>query len=93
MTANILMSLVAAAAFLALSAAMPRHQAALFGRKLSRIESRRARFGGWALLAVLLAIALSLGGIGRSVLVFAGYATLGAGIAVGLQCWRGRRVS
>lgn len=90
MTANILMSVVAASAFLALSAAMPRHQVALFGRKLSRPENRRARLGGWALLVALLAVALSLSGIGRGILVFAGYATLGAGIAVGLQCWRGR---
>lgn len=90
MTANILMSLIAAAAFSSLSAAMPRHQAALFGRKLSTTENHRARCGGWALLVALFAIALSLGGIGRGVLIFAGYATLGAGIAVGLQCWRGR---
>jgi hypothetical protein len=90
MTANILLLLVAVAAFLALSAAMPRHQAVLLGRKLSRTESHRARFGGWALLAALFAIAVTLFGGGRGVLVFAGYATLGAAIAVGLQCWRGR---
>lgn len=87
MTANILM-LLFTAAFLALSASMPRHQVALFGRKLSETEIRRARFGGWVLLIALFAIALTLFGIGRGVLVFAGYATLGAGIAVGLQCLR-----
>ncbi len=90
MVANILMSLIAAAAFLVLSAAMPRHQAALFGQKLSKTENRRARFGGWVLLAALFTIAVNLVGIGRGVLIFAGYSTLGAAVAVALQCWRGR---
>lgn len=88
--ANILMSLIAAVAFLGLSAAMPRHQTALFHRKLSKAENRRARFGGWALLIALLAIASHRFGFGRGLLVFAGYATLGAAIVVGFQCWRSR---
>ena len=87
----ILMLAVSTAAFLALSAAMPRHQTDLFRRKLSKPESRRARWGGWILLAALLALAIIPFGVGRGLPMFAGYATSGAGMAVALQCWCGRR--
>jgi hypothetical protein len=90
MMTNVLLLPIAVAAFLALSAAMPRHQIALFSRKLSEPESRRARICGWTLLIAMAAAAAAKFGIGRGILVVAGYATIGAGIAVGLQTWRSR---
>ncbi len=90
MIADILMFLFADAAFLMLCAAMPRHQAQLIGRKLPARSSRLARAGGWAFLTLLFVIACLWHGAAQGVLLFAGYSTVGAALAVAFLCWRGR---
>lgn len=74
--------LLALGAFLALCAGLPRHQQALFRRKLEPGATRALRIAGWALLAGNFALAWGVFGFGRGMVLTAGYATLGALAAV-----------
>ena len=74
--------MLAMAGFLALCAGLPRHQPAMFKRKLHPHASRALRLAGWGLLAGLFALAWQAFGLGRAMVVTAGYATVGAFTAV-----------
>ena len=74
--------LLALGAFLALCAGLPRHQQALFRRKLEPGATRALRITGWTLLACAFALAWAVFGFGRGAVLTAGYATLGALTAV-----------
>ncbi len=74
--------MLAMAGFLALCAGLPRHQPAMVKRKLQPRASRAMRLVGWSLLAGLFALAWQAFGFGRAMVVTAGYATVGALVAV-----------
>lgn len=79
---HVALLMLAMAAFLALCAGLPRHQPAMFKRKLQPRASRALRLAGWGLLAGLFALAWQAFGLGRAMVATAGYATVGALVAV-----------
>lgn len=79
---HVLLLLLALAAFQALCAGLPRHQQALFRRKLDAPATRGLRVAGWVLLVALYACAWAAYGFGRGTVLTAGYATVGALAAV-----------
>jgi hypothetical protein len=79
--------------FFALCAAVPRHQPHLLSRRLRPAASRRVRAGGWILLTSGFALSWYSFGPGRGMPIFAGIATLGAAVVVGLLTVRSNRRS
>lgn len=58
--AHLICQLLALAAFACLALAMDRHQEDVLGRELPPAQTRRLRWGGWALLALSLWAALQV---------------------------------
>ena len=79
---------LAAAGFLSLCAANPRHQRDLTGRTFFSRQARAVRWSGWAALAVALVVAVTGLGAAHGVLVWTGALSLGAALAIGLLAAR-----
>ena len=84
MSAHLLLMVLGIGGFVALCAGQSRYQPALVGRKLDPTTARRLRWTGWALIATLGIAACGAFGAGRGLVLLAGYASLGAGVAVAL---------
>ena len=67
-------------AFACLALAMPRHQAAVFGKGLSRAASRSLRGAGWAGLIATLWLTIAARGCSLGLVYYSGCASLAAGI-------------
>jgi hypothetical protein len=67
-------------AFACLALAMARHQAAVFGKVLSRVASRSLRGIGWGGLAVALWLTIAARGWGLGLVYYSGCTSLAAGI-------------
>ncbi|EQB13442.1 DUF3325 domain-containing protein [Novosphingobium lindaniclasticum] len=79
---------LAVTAFAALALSMKRHQRDLAGRTLSEREAGRLRIGGWALIALILAIDIFAFGFGYALVAWAGHLTMGAWLNVAWLCWK-----
>ena len=84
MSAHLLLLVLGIGGFVALCAGQSRCQAALVGRMLAPVTARRLRWTGWALIAALGLSACAAFGAGRGLVLFAGYASLGAAVTVAL---------
>ena len=69
-------------AFACLALAMARHQAAVFGKSLSRAASRSLRGIGWGGLAAALWLTIAARGWGLGLVYYSGCASLAAGIVL-----------
>lgn len=79
------------AAFLALAAAMKRHQRDLLGRTLPAPQARLARIAGWVLLVAAWALEAATVGPAIGTLAWIGETSLGAWLTIATINWRSGR--
>ena len=75
-------------AFGCLLGAMPRHQMALFGRKLSARSTYICRVTGWSLLAALFDGTIAASGLAYGLCSFIGSCTAGGACFTLFFCWK-----
>ncbi|WP_404476280.1 DUF3325 domain-containing protein [Novosphingobium sp. BL-52-GroH] len=80
-------------AFLALAAAMKRHQRDLVGRMLPAPQARLARIAGWVLLAASWGLEAMTVGPAVGTLAWIGETSLGAWLTIATINWRSGRSS
>ncbi|AOR79455.1 DUF3325 domain-containing protein [Novosphingobium resinovorum] len=89
---HLLPALIAFAGFLALAAAMKRHQRDLLGKSLTEAQMQPVRMAGWLLLGAGWTVSAALLGLAMGTIAWLGELSLGAALTVATLNWRtGRR--